>query len=124
MKRPSAGSVSDCSSRAWPTPQMAPKIHVPDIDYFSLSMKDGATAKALRLRDFPSLDQVRAGIAAMPVETVIDRRNRALVAFAILTGMRDRAIVSLSLRHVDLSRSPPLVSRQSGPKEQWRSRRS
>jgi hypothetical protein len=77
---------------------------VSDIDYFSLSMKDEAAAKATRLRDFP---QVRSVIAAMPVETVIDRRNRALVAFALLTGMGDRAMVSLSLRHVDLSKSPP-----------------
>ena len=85
---------------------------MPDIDYFSLSMKDWAAAKARKLRDFPSLEQVRAVIAAMPAETVIDRRNRALVAFAILTGMRDRAIVSLSLRHVDLSKSPPLVRQE------------
>jgi len=96
---------------AW-QPGFKSKIHVPDIDYFSLSMKDGATAKAVKLRDFPSLDQVRAAIAAMPVETVIDRRNRALLAFAILTGMRDRAMVSLSLRHVDLSKSPPLVRQE------------
>ena len=86
-------------------------IHVPDIDYFSLSIKDCATAKAAKLRDFPS-PAVRSVIAAMPVETVIDRRNRALIAFAVLTGMRDLAIVSLSLRHVDLSKSPPLLVRQ------------
>ncbi len=60
---------------AW-QPGFKSKIHVPDIDYFSLSMKDGATAKATKLRDFPSLEQVRAVIAAMPIETVIDRRNR------------------------------------------------
>jgi integrase len=96
---------------AW-RPGFKSKIHVPDIDYFSLSMKDGATAKATKLRDFPSLEQVRAVIAAMPTETVIDRRNRALVAFAILTGMRDRAMVSLSLRHVDLTKSPPLVRQE------------
>ena len=51
-------------------------------------------------------------IAAMPTETVIDRRNRALVAFAILTGMRDRAMVSVSVRHVDISKSPPLVRQE------------
>src|SRR5271156_5852572 len=96
---------------AW-QPGFKSKIHVPDIDYFSPSLRDSATAKAVKLRDFPSLEQVRAVIAAMPVETVIDRRNRALIAFAILTGMRDRAIVSLSLRHVDLSKSPPLVRQE------------
>ena len=46
---------------AW-QPGFKSKIHVPDIDYFSLSMKDGATAKAKKLRDFPSLEQLRAVI--------------------------------------------------------------
>src|ERR1700687_2585988 len=79
---------------AW-QPGFKSKIHVPDIDYFSPSLRDSATAKAVKLRDFPRLEQVRAVIAAMPVETAIERRNRALIAFAILTGMRDRALVSL-----------------------------
>lgn len=96
---------------AW-QPGFKSKIHVPDIDYFSPSNKDLATAKAAKLRDYPSLEQVRAVIAAMPSNTLIDRRNRALIAFAILTGMRDRAMVSLSLRHVDLSKSPPLVKQE------------
>jgi integrase len=93
-------------------PGFKSKIHVPDIDYFNPSMKDSAKAKATKLRDFPSLEQVRAVIAIMPSETVIDRRNRALIAFAILTGMRDRAIVSVSLRHVDVTKSPPLVRQE------------
>lgn len=93
-------------------PGFKSRIDITDCDYFSLSMKDNAKAKAAKLRDFPSLEQIRATIAAMPVETVIDRRNRALMAFAILTGMRDRAIVSLSLRHLDMSKSPPLVRQE------------
>ena len=40
----------------------------------------------------------------MPVETEVQKRDRALVAFAILTGARDRAIVSFLLKHVDLER--------------------
>lgn len=96
---------------AW-QPGYKSKIHVPDIEYFSLSMKSSAKAKAAKLRDFPSLDQVRAVIATMPADSVIERRNRALIAFSILTGMRDRAMVSLSLRHIDLTKSPPLVRQE------------
>ena len=44
---------------AW-QPGFKSKIHVPDIEYFSPSNKDLATAKAAKLRDFPSLEQVRA----------------------------------------------------------------
>jgi integrase len=32
----------------------------------------------------------------------IERRDRALVAFALLTGARDSAIASIKLKHVDL----------------------
>jgi integrase len=39
----------------------------------------------------------------MPAATEIERRNRALIAFAILTGARDGAIASLKLRHVDIA---------------------
>lgn len=38
----------------------------------------------------------------MPTTTAIERRDRALVAFALLSGARDNAIASLSLKHVDL----------------------
>jgi integrase len=39
----------------------------------------------------------------MPAATEIDRRNRALIAFAILTGARDGAIASFKLRHIDVA---------------------
>ena len=38
----------------------------------------------------------------MPTDTEIERRNRALVAFTLLTGARDSAIASMKLKHVDL----------------------
>jgi integrase len=96
---------------AW-KPGFKSKIHVPDIEYFSPSNKDLATAKATKLRDFPSLEQVRTVIFGMPADAVIDRRNRAVVAFIMLTGVRDQALVSLSLRHIDLNKSPPLVRQE------------
>jgi integrase len=38
----------------------------------------------------------------MPAGNDIERRNRALVAFVIVTGARDSAVASLKLKHVDL----------------------
>lgn len=38
----------------------------------------------------------------MPSETDIEKRNRALIAFTLLTGARDSAIASMKLKHVDL----------------------
>lgn len=41
-------------------------------------------------------------LAAMPAGSSIEKRDRALVAFTILSGARDSAIASLRLKHVDL----------------------
>ena len=38
----------------------------------------------------------------MPSSTAIEQRDRALVAFTLMTGCRDGALVSLKLKHVDL----------------------
>ena len=51
----------------------------------------------------PTLDQVRHVIAAMPVGTALERRNRALIAFAMLTGARIGALASFRLGHVDMA---------------------
>ena len=39
----------------------------------------------------------------MPAGSDIELRNRALIAFTLLTGARDRAIASFKLKHVDLA---------------------
>ena len=38
----------------------------------------------------------------MPTGTEIKHRNRALIAFTLLTGARDGAIASMKLKHIDL----------------------
>ncbi len=38
----------------------------------------------------------------MPSSSEIEKRNRALLAFTLLTGARDKAIASMKLKHVDL----------------------
>jgi integrase len=73
-----------------------------DAEYFNLSDKDTRVATARRERPFPTMDQVKHVVARMPVGTEIERRNRALVAFTLLTGARDSAIASMKLKHVDL----------------------
>jgi integrase/recombinase XerC len=71
-------------------------------EYFNLSDKEVRIAKAQREQKAPTLEQVKHVISMMPVETAIQRRNRALIAFTLLTGARDSAIASMKLKHVDL----------------------
>lgn len=78
-------------------------ISYSDADYFSLPEKDVAVARARREKPVPTLDQVRHVIATMPSTTALERRNRALVAFAMLTGARVAALASFRLAHVDLA---------------------
>ena len=74
-----------------------------DADYFNLSDKDTRIATARREKKFPTMEQVKHVIAAMPSNSEIERRNRALIAFTLLTGARDSAIASMKLKHVDLA---------------------
>ena len=79
------------------------KIAYSDADYFNLSEKDVRIAKAIRQKPWPTLEQVHHVLATMPAATDIEKRNRALVALAILTGARDGALASLKLKHVNLA---------------------
>ena len=80
------------------------KIKPSDIDYFNLSEKDVRAATSPRPKAYPSLEQFRHALFAMPGATEIEQRDRAVMAFTILTGIRDSAMVSLRLKHIDLSR--------------------
>ena len=67
-----------------------------------MSDKDIRVATARREQRAPTIEQVKHVISRMRNETEIERRNRALLAFALLTGARDSAIASMKLKHVDL----------------------
>ena len=79
------------------------RLSFADAEYFNLSEKQTRIAKAEREQPVPTLEQIKHVIQALPASTDIERRNRALIAFTILTGARDGAIASLKLRHVDLT---------------------
>jgi site-specific recombinase XerD len=78
------------------------RIAFSDADYFNLSDKDVAIARARREPNPPTVDQMRRVMAAMPASTVLERRDRALVAFATLTAARVGALASFRLGHVNL----------------------
>jgi integrase/recombinase XerD len=73
-----------------------------DSDYFNLSDRDARIAKTRLDKPVPSLEQVRHVIETMAAEDSIQRRDRALVAFILLTGARDGAVASLKLKHLEL----------------------
>lgn len=77
------------------------KLSYSDAEYFNLSEKDTRIARARRERPGPTLEQIDHVLRTMPTATEIERRDQAVIAWAIQTGMRDGAIASLKLKHVD-----------------------
>jgi integrase len=78
------------------------RLQYADADYFNLSEKETRIATAQRERKAPTLEQVNHVIETMTSGNEIERRNRALLAFTVLTGARDSAIASMKLKHVDV----------------------
>lgn len=83
-------------------PGFKSKVSLADCEYFNLSAKDEAVAHAHRDIPFPSMEQALHAFRNMPETTDIERRNKALFAFLILTGVRVAAAASLKLNHIDL----------------------
>ena len=78
------------------------RLRYADAEYFNLSRKDQRLARTHDARPSPSLVQVRHVLNRMQSETDIEKRDRAIVACLILTGIRDGALIGLKLKHVDL----------------------
>ena len=85
-------------------PGYASRIKYADAEYFSAPDNLSRIATARRFKACPTLKQVRAMLDAMPTATEVQMRDRALIAFAILSGARDRAIISFRMKHVDVER--------------------
>lgn len=76
-------------------------LNANDANYFTPSDQDLRVAAARREKRVASLEEISKVLAAMPSSSHIEKRDRALVAFTILSGARDSAIASLRLKHVD-----------------------
>ena len=78
------------------------RLKYSDADYFNLSEKDARIATARRSRPVPTLEQIQHVLATMPAVTELEKRDRAVIAFTLMTGARDSATASIKLKHVDL----------------------
>lgn len=76
------------------------RISYSDCDYFNPSANNQRIAHASRERPSPDLEQVKHVLLHMPDKTDIEKRNRALIAFTLLTGIRVTALASLKIKHV------------------------
>ena len=82
----------------------ASRIKFADADYFSPSDNLSRIATARRFKSCPTLNKFARCSTPCRRATEVDMRDRAIVAFAILSGARDRAIISFRLKHIDTER--------------------
>src|SRR5208337_4479449 len=60
-----------------------------DAEYFNLSEKEARVVTAHRGKHSPTIEQILHVLESMPVQSDVEKRNRALIAFTLLTGARD-----------------------------------
>jgi integrase/recombinase XerD len=77
------------------------KLHQDDIDYLQLSKADSRIATTPKLPKYPSLPHI-IKLTQFEIKNEIDMRDRALIAFAALSAMRDTAIITLPLGCFDV----------------------
>ncbi len=67
------------------------------IAYLKLSRKEERIATQYIPCNFPSLEYVRKLADSIQINCEVDMRDRALIAFALLSGARDKALATISL---------------------------
>lgn len=71
-----------------------------DAAYFNPTDNMTRVATAHRYKECATIRQIETTLSGMPSATDIELRNRAVLAATILTGARDRALISFKLKHI------------------------
>ncbi len=75
-----------------------------NIAYLNLTTGEERQAHASGPKQYATLGEYRKALFAMPSGTEIERRDQAIMALMLLTCMRDAALISLKLKHIDVRR--------------------
>ncbi|MFN5540026.1 MAG: tyrosine-type recombinase/integrase [Candidatus Melainabacteria bacterium] len=73
------------------------KICLTDVEYLKLPKDKARIAIDSKRERFPTLEQVKKVVSSIEINSEIDLRDRALISFTLLSGMRDSAITSLPI---------------------------
>lgn len=82
-------------------PHYKSKVSQIDIDHLSLSKKETRIAIQPNKREIPSMEEVIKVIETIKIGSDVDRRDRALICFTLLTGARISAIYSMPMMAFD-----------------------
>jgi integrase len=73
-----------------------------DVEYFNNNRNDARAAHAQRPVEFPSTQAAYHAFQGMSEQAEMQRRDKAIFAFLMITGARDGAVASLRLKHINL----------------------
>lgn len=73
-----------------------------DIAYLNLTLGEERQAHTVAPKRYASFEDYRKAILAMPGDTEIERRDKAIMAMLLAIGARDDALIGLKLKHVNL----------------------
>jgi len=85
-------------------PQYVKKVDGRAVQYLRLSDNANRAARASRKKTPPTLVELRKALTAMPHGTDIEKRDRAIFAFVIITCVRDDALICLKIKDMDAAR--------------------
>lgn len=89
------------------------------ISYLKMNHSEEKLATQYVPRKYPELNHIIKLTDSIVCKTEIDVRDRALIAFTLLTGMRDAAIVSLPLSCIDIDKRIIYQNPQKGVKTKF-----
>jgi len=82
-------------------PRYRGKVQKNHVEFLRLSKKDALIARSGSTRQKPTLEEAKRIIEGIEPRTEIDFRDKALISFALITGCRISAIVSLKMKNFD-----------------------
>jgi len=75
------------------------------IEYFKLTRKEKNALKGkTTMKKYPSIEEIKNIVNAIPSGNILGRRLRAIICFLILTGARIGAVATMKIGQVDLSK--------------------
>ncbi len=80
------------------------KIDKGDVEFLRLPKNDMHVVRAGTTKPMPTLEEVHQVIESIEPSTEINQRDRALISFALITGCRISAIISLRMKSFDKER--------------------
>jgi integrase len=93
-------------------PDYKKSIRRTDIDFLRLSKKDARIATSGTTKRMPTIEEARKIIESIDGDNEIDMRDRALLSFALVSGMRISAIATLRMKNFD--RESELIDQNPG----------